>query len=136
MQPRSSVLQKNMSVFRDGWVENVSLLTSSMDAIAPLLDFLVVTGGREMGLKGGRRGKRGGGGGGEVVIRHMGDEEIEGRERRDTRYFSFSLQKPIFTKTARCCWSLSSQGREASLSKWSILWRGGAVALPTSSRQR
>lgn len=43
-QPKSGILQKNMSVFREGWVENVTLLTSSVDAIAPLLDFLVVTG--------------------------------------------------------------------------------------------
>lgn len=43
-QPTSDTLQKNMSIFREGWVENVTLLTSSVDAIAPLLDFLVVTG--------------------------------------------------------------------------------------------
>ena len=48
VQPRSSVLQKNMSIFRDCWVEDVNLLTRSLDAIAPLLDFLIVTGwGRE-----------------------------------------------------------------------------------------
>lgn len=49
VQPRSSVLRKNMSVFRDGWVENVTLLTSAVDDIAPLLDFLIVTGEGERG---------------------------------------------------------------------------------------
>lgn len=44
VQPRSSVLKQNMSIFREGWVENVRLLTNSVDAIAPLLDFLMVTG--------------------------------------------------------------------------------------------
>ena len=44
VQPKSSVLQKNMAIFREGWMENVTLLTNSVDALTPLLDFLIVTG--------------------------------------------------------------------------------------------
>lgn len=44
VQPGSQVLQKNMNVFREAWRENVTLLTTSVDAIAPLLDFLLITG--------------------------------------------------------------------------------------------
>lgn len=62
VQPKSSVLQKNMAIFREGWVENVTLLTNSVDALTPLLDFLIVTGeggGGRAGWKGRREGGKG-----------------------------------------------------------------------------
>ena len=43
-KPKSGVAQKNMSVFKKTWMENVTLLTDSVNAITPLLDFTAVTG--------------------------------------------------------------------------------------------
>ena len=43
-KPESAVAQKNMSVFKKTWMENVTLLTDAVNAITPLLDFTSVTG--------------------------------------------------------------------------------------------
>lgn len=43
-KPESGVAQKNMSVFKKTWMENVTLLTDAVNAITPLLDFTSVTG--------------------------------------------------------------------------------------------
>lgn len=40
--------QKNMSVFKEAWAENVSLLTDSVDAISPLLEFMSTIGTAEL----------------------------------------------------------------------------------------
>ncbi len=42
--PGSHVAQKNMAVFREAWLENVSLLADCIDVIVSLQDFLAVTG--------------------------------------------------------------------------------------------
>lgn len=43
-KPGSGIAQKNMSVFKKTWLENVTLLTDAVNAITPLLDFTSVTG--------------------------------------------------------------------------------------------
>ena len=43
-KPESGIAQKNMSVFKKTWMENVTLLTDAVNAITPLLDFTAVTG--------------------------------------------------------------------------------------------
>ena len=43
-KPNSGIAQKNMSVFKKTWMENVTLLTDAVNAITPLLDFTAVTG--------------------------------------------------------------------------------------------
>ena len=43
-KPDSRIAQTNMSVFVETWNENVSLLRDSVDALIPLLDFMIVTG--------------------------------------------------------------------------------------------
>ena len=40
--------QKNMSVFKEAWAENVSLLTDSVDAISSLVEFMSVIGNYRM----------------------------------------------------------------------------------------
>lgn len=43
-QPDSHIAQKNMAVFRETWIENVSLLTDTVDAIIRLNDIMAITG--------------------------------------------------------------------------------------------
>ena len=42
--PNSESAQKNMTAFQELWVEKVNALTSAVDKLIPLLDFIAVTG--------------------------------------------------------------------------------------------
>jgi len=42
--PESLVALKSLSVFKETWAENVSALTTSVDSITPLPQFMAVTG--------------------------------------------------------------------------------------------
>ena len=42
--PESEAAQKNMAAFKQAWIDKVNLLTSSIDAVIPIQDFIAVTG--------------------------------------------------------------------------------------------
>ena len=44
MHPASHLALRNMVLFREAWAENVQLLLSSLEALAPLTQFMSVVG--------------------------------------------------------------------------------------------